>query len=590
MNDPGLRGYPPNSDRELSIQQMSELGQQLFVTFAITQSLVLLLITPALVAGVIADEKQRKTLHYLLSSCLSSGEIVLGKLAARLVHVGVFIALGLPIVSILTFIGGVDPNAVLLFFTASLSTVFFLAGLAVAVSVYSKRPREAVSLVYMLELVWLFVPALIQLLLPMGGGVYAKIYEWIRPVNEWVTASSPFHLLTTGAATAFASPLRFYETVFWMIGLQVAYGTVFTVFAIARLRPVLRSEGSGGGKVARVFSRRARRLLPRPECGDDAMLWKERYVSRTSPITKITGSVVFLGVLVLLGWGTYEVAAPAFREVMASGYAGAGSGSARGELNTYLRFVVTLVFACWVIGTASAASGSVSSEREEDTWTSLVATPLSGLEVIRAKMFGSCGAMRWIAVVWLLLVVLGLLLGAIHPLGFAALVLVSVIDVWFACALGTYFSLRARNSSRALMATIGTLILCNGLYLLLFIPFRVESSFRFLGMMPFVEVLALLSYSDVEWLVTGKGWGGPHQNALDLFTTGLASVVVYAVAAAGFSYSLVADFDRIIDRPRGSVRDPLLDDARMAQDTAADEPDPEADSEVSAGLGAGEEG
>ena len=47
----------------------------------------MLVLTPALVAGVIADEKQRKTLHYLMASRLNSAEIVLGKLLVRMLYV-----------------------------------------------------------------------------------------------------------------------------------------------------------------------------------------------------------------------------------------------------------------------------------------------------------------------------------------------------------------------------------------------------------------------------------------------------------------------------------------------------------------------
>ena len=64
-------------------------------------------------AGIIPDEFQRKTLHYLLASRLSSAEIVLGKLGARLVHVVAFVALGLPIVSLLMLYGGLNPANIL---------------------------------------------------------------------------------------------------------------------------------------------------------------------------------------------------------------------------------------------------------------------------------------------------------------------------------------------------------------------------------------------------------------------------------------------------------------------------------------------
>ena len=51
-----------------------------FTWFAVVQLGTLLLMIPPLFGSVIADEKQRKTMHYLMASRLSSGEIVLDKL------------------------------------------------------------------------------------------------------------------------------------------------------------------------------------------------------------------------------------------------------------------------------------------------------------------------------------------------------------------------------------------------------------------------------------------------------------------------------------------------------------------------------
>ena len=90
-------------------EKVHQFAETTFIAFAQTQFTALLFLLPALVAGVIADEHQRKTLHYLLASRLSSGEIVLGKLGARLLHVGAFVALGLPVVSLLALYGGLDP-------------------------------------------------------------------------------------------------------------------------------------------------------------------------------------------------------------------------------------------------------------------------------------------------------------------------------------------------------------------------------------------------------------------------------------------------------------------------------------------------
>src|SRR5579872_1093819 len=49
-------------------EQVRQFAESAFIQFAGVQGLALLCLIPALVAGVIADEHQRKTLHYLLAS------------------------------------------------------------------------------------------------------------------------------------------------------------------------------------------------------------------------------------------------------------------------------------------------------------------------------------------------------------------------------------------------------------------------------------------------------------------------------------------------------------------------------------------
>ena len=81
-----------------------------------------------MVAGTIADERQRKTLHYLLASRLSSFEIVVGKLAARLLQLVVLVLTGLPIMSILSLFGGLDPPLIVAAFAGTLTTAFAAGG------------------------------------------------------------------------------------------------------------------------------------------------------------------------------------------------------------------------------------------------------------------------------------------------------------------------------------------------------------------------------------------------------------------------------------------------------------------------------
>ena len=81
-------------------------GASIFATLIAFQGVAVLVLTPAIVAGVVADEKRRKTLQYLMVSRLTSTEIILGKLFARLLHIGVFLAIGLPVMCLISLFGG----------------------------------------------------------------------------------------------------------------------------------------------------------------------------------------------------------------------------------------------------------------------------------------------------------------------------------------------------------------------------------------------------------------------------------------------------------------------------------------------------
>ena len=89
----------------LSFREMAEFGQTVFLWLTLGQAILVLGLTPALMADAIASERQSKTLHYLLASRLSGPEIVLGKLTARLLTLAALVVLVLPVASMFTLVG-----------------------------------------------------------------------------------------------------------------------------------------------------------------------------------------------------------------------------------------------------------------------------------------------------------------------------------------------------------------------------------------------------------------------------------------------------------------------------------------------------
>ena len=97
-----------------------------------------------------------------LASRLSSAEIVLGKLGARLVHVLAFVALGLPIVSLLMLYGGLNPTSIFYVYLGTATLVLFTSGFSILISILAQRPRDAILATYGLGALWLLLPDWLQ--------------------------------------------------------------------------------------------------------------------------------------------------------------------------------------------------------------------------------------------------------------------------------------------------------------------------------------------------------------------------------------------------------------------------------------------
>lgn len=542
------------------IAEFATFAEETFFVFVQLQLVTLLFLVPALVGGAIADEKERKTLHYLMATRLSSGEIVFDKLWARLVHVGVFVLLGLPVLCLLNLMGGLSWEYVAVAYADTVALTLFAASLAIYASTIARRVRQAILLAYLLEAAWLFLPLI-------GLGLAALYLElppafWISSLTSWIPVVSPLALAdasfqwsswsTRGFGPRFAT-LEFH---LGSIALHLVGSVLVFLWAVARLRPTFRKqEGSTPRFSWFASSRRTRRRAHAPACGDDAMLWKERYFMRTDVFTKLVvlPATIILTVLAVLGSGIDESLLYSIRAWLEGGATGLGFSQDR--FNEQLRQISPYYLTLWFLAVAGASASSVTVERERDTWVSLTSTPLTGAEILRGKILGAVWGLRGfvglLGVFWLA----GLLLGAIHPLGFLLAVGVVAILTWFVAALGSSQSLKAKWTSRALSKTLAILFVFQGGVQILMIPvasiFGLEWYQSHLALLPDVGAQSLLSYRDVSEFRSLIGrirfFPFPYMGAL-VFEALLLGFC--ACWAAYLTRKSVKRFDEIIDRPR----------------------------------------
>jgi ABC-type transport system involved in multi-copper enzyme maturation permease subunit len=456
---------------ELSSQQVKWFAFSAFCGIAIGQELLALALTPALVAGVVADEKQRKTLHYLLASQLTSSEIVIGKLMVRMLYLVVLLGVSLPVLSLLVLLGGIDPMLVLLACAATFSTAWFLAALSIWVSTIAKRVREAFFIAYGLEGIWLCAPLMLRNIAGTGWQGFDGTANWLA---EWVGASSPVEIgwnLFFGVATGGGSASSELEAVAWMMGLQLAFGLVLALLAAVQLRPIFRrQDGEGGIRVLRglrsmLKGRRRWRLWRRPGLADQPMLWKELYTGGPRGFARVVG---FL--LTLIGGGFLARYAIVFasQSIMEMWLYGNDMATFdhteqqhRVEFYWFLRVVAPLLYVVVMLAVAGAAAAAITSEHEEDTWVSLTTTDLTGREILFAKLRGALRRGRRLGGVIILLATAGAVAGSINVLSIPALMIALIVYGWFAAVIGVWFSLQLRSTWRAQFLTIASLILIN---------------------------------------------------------------------------------------------------------------------------------
>jgi ABC-type transport system involved in multi-copper enzyme maturation permease subunit len=537
--------------KPVSIRDMAWFAEYAFGQAALVQILLTIWLVPACVAGLIAEEKERRSLTHLLTTRLTSAEIVLGKLAAGLVQYTSCLATGFPIMIVLPLFGGVDGGWILLTYAGTCSTAYVLAGLSILLSTAARRPERAVATAIGLAASWCSLPLLIQ---SLNARTFPRFWPWIHAANEWVLASTPTSVLL--AAIGAGPRWRVYDSIVWMIGLQFAIGSVLIVWAVARFRGACRAQvGRDGG--ARGGKRLQHWLGRRPPCGEDPVLWKEIHTARPRGIAEILCLLIALGLAAFIGHATYTFAKPAFQEWFAHGFGNATSGVRRAAFNRFLRPTTSWLEFFTLLIVAGVAAGGVTSERARETWDSLIATPLDGLTILRAKWIGAIWKVRWGILLLVVLWSVGLLARAIHPLGFVAAVVLLAVAIWFVAALGTYASLVSRDTPQASNRALVPVVLLANSCAFCYLPPRIATVLMGAGSAPFVNFLSLASYGDIREVMTGQEtFSGleelglyTYEGPMRVLATCLFGTSGLAIAAAWLSRAAVMGFDRAVGRP-----------------------------------------
>ncbi|MDA0838650.1 MAG: ABC transporter permease subunit [Planctomycetota bacterium] len=146
---------------------LSNSGRYVFMTLAIMECIMIMLIAPVFSCGTFTGEREQGTMDLLRTTLLKPGRIIAGKLASSLVLVFLLLFGSIPIFSCCLLYGGLGPFQVILTVGLLILTALFYGFLGLFFSAITKKTTTAATLS--------LVSSLAINLLPLGVALFLLI-------------------------------------------------------------------------------------------------------------------------------------------------------------------------------------------------------------------------------------------------------------------------------------------------------------------------------------------------------------------------------------------------------------------------------
>ena len=175
-----------------NVGDMARFGSVLFQILAPLQLALIMFLAAMQAASNIAVEKDRQTLILLLMSRLTNSELVLGKLFASLLSIGVMLITSLPIFMLIVLFGGTSFEQVGWTFAVTIVTAFAAGSLGALVALWREKTFQTLALVGIAIVFWLGLCEGIALTgIELFGYTAEQIAGAMNPIRAIFAASQP---------------------------------------------------------------------------------------------------------------------------------------------------------------------------------------------------------------------------------------------------------------------------------------------------------------------------------------------------------------------------------------------------------------
>lgn len=349
------------------IRGLAARGAQAFTLVSYGQVLAICLLTPVFMAGAIAHESSPRTWEIMLTTPLSSAQIVLGNLLGRLFFIVALLLGSFPLFAVTQLFGGVSGGSILGSYAIAVATAFLVGAIAIMLCVTRVGGRRAVFAFYVSVVAYLFVTYGIDagLRQQVGTSIDVTTTTVMTPLNPFLTLEV---LLRSNRYVAPAEgPLWMTNPVLAQVLCFCGSALVLIVWSVLRVRLLGAEERGSLGRVRQGTGRAP------SEVWHNGVAWRELHARNLG-----TASLI-------LRWGflAVGVAASAVPAVL----------HARGTLTDAGFPVAVLILASAesiivALAALNASATAVTKEREDGSLDILLTTPIEPGAYLSGKLRG----------------------------------------------------------------------------------------------------------------------------------------------------------------------------------------------------------
>ena len=488
--------------------RMSQAGLMITTSIIWFQFIATMIVAVVMLSTSISDEIYNKTLGELMSTPISSFQIVMGKLLSKLLQLMLLIALSLPLLSVVRVLGGIPWGFVISSLCVNLTAIIFTGSLSMYFSVSGRKSYEVI-------IKTLFVLGMLFIFLPVIAAISSSGLLWNIRIPENIILGFLYYtnpLMTVYLNTAMLlSPGGVGVTIptAWYISclLMLVFSTLLLVRSVVIVRRVALMQALGQSV---LDIRKERKNKKREKSGKPKLkaptkqnekirsitcspvIWKEMRVPMIQG-GRVKGILGFLGAFAALLF-TYWLSV---RE---------------GTLNEdYVHTSYSVVFMIiGVIVSMVLSATTITSEKESRTWPLLMATSLDDWEILFGKIIG---VFKRCVPIWLFLaghVIFFTLRGYIHPVALLHLSLTVGGTMIFLAGSGLYFSSRFKRTATAVVANFSLV-----LFIWVILPMLSGLFSQLVGHYKIFENIAAVNPVIQTWVVM-NGDGGYQNSGLDV--------------------------------------------------------------------------